>query len=533
MSTNVAVEVYFQHNADRLDVESLAKLEQILCRVGDNQVEVAIVVGHASADEANPIQLSDRRTQKVLQWFDQHTHWGKRIYAESKAATQPVADQRLKFERPKNRRVELDVLLLPKLEKMAAKNVCVSLWQSTLLADTATAPTVARALVNSGELSAEAPFLAALDAKRLDIFDALTVHSGITLNEEQRTVIALRALDQLRLDYFERWIKTDGLVATPIEGDWLLRRVCNSDAPTAEKVHLLDVLREAGARVSSTDTMRCVLTRDVSPLVLDALVRAGGKLFVDTDLLVASGERPQMMEGLLALGLEPNVRDSRGTSLFHTVRLDSTASVQRLLDWGLDINARAPVSSRYRSDPEDTVTPLYLAQSACCIKVLDYMKAHGARVEDAGPFIDNNGRIAVQRWFVENGIPITRENVVRLASGAGRLPVFEALLARGIDLSAPNVEGDTALGRAIDGYEVELVQFLVQRARVGLGASRSYRGDNFNSALERAHQLTALEYPPIYVHGYNPDPRPAGTHNALLQTKKDEIIAIIESAKRP
>ena len=172
------------------------------------QVEVAIVVGHASADESNPVELGERRTKQVKQWFSEHTDWQRRVYAESKAATQPIADQQLVFERPKNRRVEIEVIVLPELKQMAAKNDCLPLWQSAVLADAATAPTVARALVSSGEFSADAPFRAALDAKRFDIFDALTAHFGIALDEEQRTVLALNALGQHRLDYFEQWVRS-------------------------------------------------------------------------------------------------------------------------------------------------------------------------------------------------------------------------------------------------------------------------------------------------------------------------------------
>ena len=151
-------------------------------------------------------------------------------------------------------------------------------------------------------------------------------------------------------------------------------------------------------------------------------------------------------------------------------------------------------------------------------------------MEEADPFNSNNGRIAVQRWFVENGIPITNEDVVRLAGSSESLPVFEALLARGIDLAAPNRAGETALGQAIAGYDVELVRFLVQRAQVGLGPLRNYRGDNFTSALEQAFSLKAMEYPPMYVHRDSLDPQPAGKHSAKLQAQKDEIIAILQNA---
>lgn len=151
-------------------------------------------------------------------------------------------------------------------------------------------------------------------------------------------------------------------------------------------------------------------------------------------------------------------------------------------------------------------------------------------MEEAGPFNSNNGSIAVQRWFVENGIPITNEDVVRLAGSSESLPVFEALLARGIDLAAPNRAGETALGQAIAGYDVELVRFLVQRAQVGLGPLRNYRGDNFTSALEQAFRLKALEYPPVYVESPRMDPPPAGKHSAQLQAKKDEIIDILQKA---
>ena len=533
MSVKFAAETLFQRNSVRLDGEQRAKLEQIRCSFGNYQLELALMVGHASADESDPDALSERRAQSVVQWFADHTNWKPRLHAESKAASQPMADPRFEFTRHLNRRVEIDVIAGPPFQVPPGPADCTPPWQSALLADPATAPTVAKALVASGDFLADAPFRAALDAKRLDIFDALVARSGIVLNTEQRGIVAMKALTQGRIDYFALWATTDGRAAIPAMGDALLNRVCNSGASVADRVQLIDVLRDGGARVASAGTMRCVLNGDVSPMVLDALVRAGGKPFVDADLLVASGPWPPMTEALLALGLEPTMRTTQGASLFHSVRLDSPATVQRLLDWGLDINARAKASDSYRSVSDEAVTPLHLAQRGCATTVLDYMKAHGANVADAGPLDVHSGDVAVQRWFVENGIPVTNSNIVDLARNRKILPVFEALLARGIHLDVANASGDTALGRAMDNYDVALVRFLVQRAQVGLGPSRNYRGDNFESALARAQGLTSLVYPPVHADGYRPNPPAAPTPSAQLQAQKEEIIAIIEGATRP
>ena len=394
---------------------------------------------------------------------------------------------------------------------------------------------MATALVEHGFVQPLSPFLLALEKKRDDIFDALWQRSAIRLTGEEAQELARKAWHAGRSDFFLQWVARDKQAARPsipAHGDRWLSTICTSEASASERVTALDALREAGARVGSAATMECVLQRQTPVEVLDALLRAGGQAYLDVDFLVASGSQPALVERLLALGMNPRVADSRGATLFHTMLLDSPATVQRLLDWGLDINAKAVVPKRYGSTADQPLAPLYLAlrQCGCGTEVLEYMLAHGARLSEIGPFEPRRWSVVAQRWLVEKGIEVTAEAIASLAGDNNNLPVLAALLARGINLNQQSGTGQTPLALAMEQGQVEVVRFLVDQAHVDLGPQRNSKGDNLPSALALAQSLSVLEYPIVLVHGSSANTKSEPWVSPERQAQKEAIIAIIEAA---
>ncbi|RYF50111.1 MAG: hypothetical protein EOO27_32320, partial [Comamonadaceae bacterium] len=199
---------------------------------------------------------------------------------------------------------------------------------------------------------------------------------------------------------------------------------------------------------------------------------------------------------MLAWGGNPASRTVHGTTLFHTSRLQTVADVQRLLDWGLDINAKGPTFP----SSLDT-TPLREAVSYASVEVLEFMKQTGADINSLGPEgLQRTRIIANQIWMVRNGLPLPKvaEAVVRVArEGEVALPVLEAMHERGLDLGATTAwEGASALGVAIESYEPAVVRFLLEngvplQVRMGRGAA-------VQSALEAAQGLSEV-VPPRYT----------------------------------
>ena len=534
MSLRKFSEIRFAQQSDALGAEQLAELQAFVCRVGRAPVEYVLAYSYAAGDEAQPQALAARRLQRVTVWLQENAPWDpRRTWAENKGATKLPAYADSDGGLLPNRQVLLEAALGPPFRSQPLSSDCTPPWQTALLASASTAPTVAAALVGQGFVQPLSPFLLALEKLRDDIFAALWQRSGIALSPEEEQELARKAWHAGRSDVFLQWVARDKKAARPSipgDGDRWLSTICASEASASERVTALDALREAGARVGSAATMDCVLQRQTPLEVLDALLRAGGQTYLDADFLVASGSQPALLERLLASGLNPRVADSRGATLFHTMPLDSPATVQRLLDWGLDINAKAVVPKRYGSTADQA--PLYLAlgQCGCGNEVLEYMLAHGARLSDIGPFEPRHWSVVAQRWLVEKGIEVSAEAIASLAGDNKNLPVLAALLARGIDLNQQSGTGQTPLALAMEQGQVEVVRFLVDQAHVDLGPQRNSKGDNLPSALALAQSLGVLEYPVVFVHGSSANTRSEPWVSPERQARKQAIIAIIEAA---
>ena len=523
LSFGWSTDTFYTRSSAALDLEQRSKLEVVQCRVGSRAVEVVNIVGHAASDEADAMALSLRRADEVAKWFEHHTTWTTRV--EAKGATQPVASNQEAVGRSKNRRVEISPVVANPFEGESHAKDCMPAWMSALFASPQTAISVARSLVLGGELAADVPFFAALNAGRLDIFDALVAYANIPLSKVQRARVAIRALQRDKADYFLNWVEREAGRFLPQDGDLLLRRACNSGANGADTVDAIDALTAAGARVASAETMACIDSYKYKPVaVLDALVRAGGLDYVTADILVASGGNSTLLNRLLALGLKPNASDTMGATLFHTTNLASVGDVQRLLDWGLDVNALA--KSKYNDPP---VSPMYTALPYASVEVLEYMKQHGARIKGAEPFRQARRNYEAQLWMADNAVPVTADEAIAIARNAPKtLAVFEALRARAVDLNVTSSASENALAVAITLYDVALVKLLVDSG-VDLGPLRAWPDKIASSALEMARNLTA-EIPPPSCIGPCPKSHPGPIPCDDLEQRKQAIIFILQNA---
>jgi len=92
--------------------EGRAKLDALALQIGQITLEVVIATGHTDSvgTEAYNIKLGERRAQAVKAYLISKGVDKRRVYVESRGESQPVADNRNKEGRAKNRRVEIEVI---------------------------------------------------------------------------------------------------------------------------------------------------------------------------------------------------------------------------------------------------------------------------------------------------------------------------------------------------------------------------------------------------------------------------------------
>ena len=108
-----ATDVFFGQRAAELGLDSQAKLDSLVTKLRGVDLEVLIVVGHASAGEGSAeqaLQLSRRRAEGVKSGLVALGVEANRVYTEGKGTAQPVADNNTADGRAKNRRVELEAV---------------------------------------------------------------------------------------------------------------------------------------------------------------------------------------------------------------------------------------------------------------------------------------------------------------------------------------------------------------------------------------------------------------------------------------
>ncbi|MEY4099265.1 MAG: hypothetical protein RL300_436, partial [Pseudomonadota bacterium] len=107
-----AADAFFDFDKAVLKPEGKAKLDELVAKVKDISLEVVIAVGHTDSvgtDGYNQ-KLSVRRSEAVKAYLMSKGIEKNRIYTEGKGEAQPVADNKTKEGRAKNRRVEIEVV---------------------------------------------------------------------------------------------------------------------------------------------------------------------------------------------------------------------------------------------------------------------------------------------------------------------------------------------------------------------------------------------------------------------------------------
>ena len=107
-----AADAFFDFDKSVLKPEAKAKLDDLVGKTKDIALEVIIAVGHTDAvgtDGYNQ-KLSVSRSEAVKAYLVSKGIEKNRVYTEGKGEVQPVADNKTKEGRAKNRRVEIEVV---------------------------------------------------------------------------------------------------------------------------------------------------------------------------------------------------------------------------------------------------------------------------------------------------------------------------------------------------------------------------------------------------------------------------------------
>ena len=107
-----AADAFFDFDKSVLKAEGKAKLDDLVSKVKAINLEVIIAVGHTDATGADGYnqKLSVARSEAVKAYLVSKGIEKNRVYTEGKGEKQPVADNKTKEGRSKNRRVEIEVV---------------------------------------------------------------------------------------------------------------------------------------------------------------------------------------------------------------------------------------------------------------------------------------------------------------------------------------------------------------------------------------------------------------------------------------
>jgi len=107
-----AADAFFDFDKSVLKPEGRAKLDDLVSKISGVNLEVIIAVGHTDSigTDAYNQKLSVRRAEAVKAYLVSKGIERNRVYTEGKGEKQPVADNRTKEGRAKNRRVEIEVV---------------------------------------------------------------------------------------------------------------------------------------------------------------------------------------------------------------------------------------------------------------------------------------------------------------------------------------------------------------------------------------------------------------------------------------
>ncbi len=107
-----AADAFFDVNKSIIRPEGKAKLDDLVGKIKDINLEVIIAVGHTDSDGSDTANqaLSVRRSEAVKAYLTSKGVEKNRVYTEGKGEKQPVADNKTKDGKSKNRRVEIEVV---------------------------------------------------------------------------------------------------------------------------------------------------------------------------------------------------------------------------------------------------------------------------------------------------------------------------------------------------------------------------------------------------------------------------------------
>ncbi|MEO8059835.1 MAG: outer membrane protein OmpA [Burkholderiales bacterium] len=107
-----AADAFFDVDKSALKPEGKAKLDDLVSKMSGINLEVIIAVGHTDSDgsDAYNQKLSVRRSESVKAYLVTKGIEKNRVYTEGKGEKQPVADNKTKEGKQKNRRVEIEVV---------------------------------------------------------------------------------------------------------------------------------------------------------------------------------------------------------------------------------------------------------------------------------------------------------------------------------------------------------------------------------------------------------------------------------------
>jgi OOP family OmpA-OmpF porin len=108
----MAADAHFDFDKAVLKPEGKAKLDDLVGKLKAVNLEVIIAIGHTDSigSVAYNNKLSLRRANAVKAYLVSKGIEANRIYTEGKGKSQPIADNKTKEGRAKNRRVEIEVV---------------------------------------------------------------------------------------------------------------------------------------------------------------------------------------------------------------------------------------------------------------------------------------------------------------------------------------------------------------------------------------------------------------------------------------
>ena len=108
----MAADAHFDFDKAVLKPEGKAKLDDLVGKLKAVNLEVIIAIGHTDSigSVAYNNKLSLRRANAVKAYLVSKGIEANRIYTEGKGESQPIADNKTKEGRAKNRRVEIEVV---------------------------------------------------------------------------------------------------------------------------------------------------------------------------------------------------------------------------------------------------------------------------------------------------------------------------------------------------------------------------------------------------------------------------------------